>query len=393
MALGLLASNSWAAYNDTIQFSSANLGSTYALESGLTSPVLPVSGMAVGLTAHGRTDVFRGDTEPPTNIGAGVARTTAAYTLCNGCTLTVKADFYNRLLSPVQPANESYLYLSPVGATTWDINNALSQGVVIGSTLVVDGGDATQARWTHSPAGAIAQPYNTWSTLEVTLRRVDSGGTSQLQLVSVQRDGVVVSSLNNFNVSLGSGYNANWLASGFQIGVAADDMAHGLQVLQPEITVAKTSPGSSFVVNGPVQFDIDVRNTGLAPASNLVVNDVMPAGLTAVTWTCTASGGVACPAATGSGDIHHSLATLPAGAALVYRVNATAPAITGAVTNTVQVEAGTGVCAGDTAPPCLATVSLSGTLIAVPTNQPWALAILALALLGTAWQWRRHRAQ
>jgi uncharacterized repeat protein (TIGR01451 family) len=238
---------------------------------------------------------------------------------------------------------------------------------------------------------AIAQPYGRWSTLEVTLRRVDSGGASQLQLVSVQRDGVVLSSLNNFNLSLASGYHANWLATGFNVGVVADDMAHGLQVLQPEITVTKSSPGSGFVVSGPVQFDIVVRNTGSAAASNVVVNDTMPAGLSNVTWTCSADGGATCPAPNGSGDISQNIAALPAGAGLTYQVNATAPATPGAVANTVQVDSGNGVCAGNTAPPCLASVSLTGTLANVPANSPWMLSMLALILLGTAWQARQRR--
>ena len=43
LALTLMGSSSWAAYSDTIQFSSADLGSTYVLDSGFTNPVLPVA--------------------------------------------------------------------------------------------------------------------------------------------------------------------------------------------------------------------------------------------------------------------------------------------------------------------------------------------------------------
>lgn len=391
LALSLVGASSWAAYNDSIQFSSADLGNTYVLDPGFTNPTLPVARMGVGLSAHGRTDVFRGDTEPPTNVGAGLARSTASYTLCDGCTMTVRADFYNRTMGNLPLVNESYLYFSPVGATSWNINNVASQGVVVGSTTLVDGGSATQPRSNYTPAGAIPQPYDRWSTLEATFRRVDVGGVSQLVLISLQRDGVAVPGLSNFNASARSGYDANWLATGFNVGVAADDMAHGLQVLQPELTVTKTSPSTGFVIGGPVRFDITVRNTGSAPATNVVVTDALPAGLTGVSWTCTAAGAAACPAASGTGDLNETLATLAPGASLTYQINATGPTAAGTLTNEVQVAADNGACAGNTAPPCTDSVILTGTAATpVPTAGAWVLSLLTLMLLGTA-AWVRRR--
>ena len=109
---------------DPINFSTADLGTTYVLDSGSTSPVVAPSQMGVGLSLYGRTDVFRGDTEPLTSIGVGMARSTASYTLCNGCTLTLQADFYSRTMADARLSNEQYLYIGPPRpatgtSTTW----------------------------------------------------------------------------------------------------------------------------------------------------------------------------------------------------------------------------------------------------------------------------------
>ncbi len=39
-----------------------------------------------------------------------------------------------------------------------------------------------------------------------------------------------------------------------------------------------------------------------------------------VTWTCVAAGGATCQAAAGSGDIHHTLASMPVNGTVTYTV-------------------------------------------------------------------------
>ena len=269
-----------------------------------------------------------------------------------------------------------------------------SEGVVIGSTQVIDAGSSTQVRQNRTPAGAIAVPYDRWTTLSVTVRRVDAGGVSQLVIDSATRDGVAVPGLTGLNVSAMSGYGANWLATGFNIGVLADDAAHGLRALLPEITVTKTSGAPTFVPGGPVSFTIQVENTGTADAANVTVSDVMPASLSSVTWTCSASGvvGAVCPTGSGTGDINEAIAALPVGGRLTYAVSATAPTNTvpTVITNSVSVDTELGVCAGDTDPPCTDSASLTAAPAAsVPALGPWGLATLA-AVLGAAGGWRRR---
>ncbi|MBK7539587.1 MAG: Ig-like domain-containing protein [Myxococcales bacterium] len=94
----------------------------------------------------------------------------------------------------------------------------------------------------------------------------------------------------------------------------------------------------------PTTYAIDVTNSGPLAASAVTVTDVMPAQLTGVTWTCTASGGGACTAS-GSGSINDAAASLPVGAQLHYTVAATVIAGSGSgqVVNTATVAVGGGV--------------------------------------------------
>ncbi len=70
---------------------------------------------------------------------------------------------------------------------------------------------------------------------------------------------------------------------------------------------------------------------------NAVVTDLLPATLTSATWTCAATGGGNCDAASGSGDINTTV-DLPVGGAATFTVDATIVATaTGSLANTATV--------------------------------------------------------
>lgn len=96
-----------------------------------------------------------------------------------------------------------------------------------------------------------------------------------------------------------------------------------------QVSTATPTPGGNF------QFTVTYRNNTARPTvadtsvhdAAVDLADAVPTGLTFASWTCTASGGAACPAASGSGAIS-ATATLPAGNAtaggsLTYLINAT----------------------------------------------------------------------
>ena len=150
-------------------------------------------------------------------------------------------------------------------------------------------------------------------------------------------------------------------------------------------------PGDALV------FTVTVKNAGAVDASQVSISDPAPANIALGDWTCTGTGAT-CPAASGTGAITATVASLPVGSQLVYvikaKVDAAAPAAT-TLTNTATATSALAItqCAGGTALPCSAsasvtTASATGTSPApIPMNKAWALALLSMLLAaGAAWR-------
>jgi hypothetical protein len=65
-------------------------------------------------------------------------------------------------------------------------------------------------------------------------------------------------------------------------------------------------------------------NDGPAPADGTSISVVAAPELSNVMWSCTASGGAVCPAASGTGDVN-GLVDLPAGGGLTFSVSGSVP--------------------------------------------------------------------
>ena len=104
-----------------------------------------------------------------------------------------------------------------------------------------------------------------------------------------------------------------------------------------DLHITKTNGVNGVVAGLPTTYTITVTNPlGPSDASGATVTDAFPATLTGVTWTCTGTGGGACPAS-GSGDINTSV-TVPVGATVVFTATGTVdPAATGVLVNSAQV--------------------------------------------------------
>jgi hypothetical protein len=74
----------------------------------------------------------------------------------------------------------------------------------------------------------------------------------------------------------------------------------------------------------PLQLTLQIVVTNLGPgrANGAVVDSPMPAYVSAMNWTCTTSGGASC-GSSGSGALHDTLSTLPAGGSATYTVTVT----------------------------------------------------------------------
>ncbi|ALN86916.1 conserved repeat domain protein [Lysobacter capsici] len=102
-----------------------------------------------------------------------------------------------------------------------------------------------------------------------------------------------------------------------------------------DLTTTKSVANAAPAPGGSAQFTVTYRNNTARPtvgdttAHDVIasLSDAVPAGLTFTSWTCTASGGATCPAASGTGAIGGN-ANLPAGngaagGSLSYTINAT----------------------------------------------------------------------
>lgn len=95
----------------------------------------------------------------------------------------------------------------------------------------------------------------------------------------------------------------------------AEDTA-SVVVRKPALAIAKTATEEQFA-GRDITYDIKVTNTGDAPAANLVVEDILPAGVTVVS---TSAGGVV-----GQGKVQWTVPSLAPNAEANFQVKVTAP--------------------------------------------------------------------
>jgi len=163
----------------------------------------------------------------------------------------------------------------------------------------------------------------------------------------------------------------------------------------PQISVTKVADVAQVEPGGTVMYTITVANVGTVTATNVVISDPVPAGIASYEWTCTATNGASCAAASGSGGISETIASFPPGGRLTYTVLATLdmnPPTS--VLNVVAVSpAGNVLCMpGNVPPPCDAEVpvTVTGGVTPVPTpiDSRWML-VLMVMLLGAIGLMRR----
>jgi len=146
---------------------------------------------------------------------------------------------------------------------------------------------------------------------------------------------------------------------------AAAQASATLTILDNDVDLVATKSVSNATPTpgGTTQFTVDFFNNTSRPtvadttSHDAPVNlaDAVPAGLTFTSWTCAASGGATCPAASGTGAIAGT-PTLPAGAAgsaggrLTYTITATLGASQcAAIANTATISARAPVAEGASA--------------------------------------------
>ncbi len=119
----------------------------------------------------------------------------------------------------------------------------------------------------------------------------------------------------------------------------ADDSASvsSTTILVSDLSITKTNGQTLALPGDPVTYTITVSNAGPSDVTGASVIDPFPAMLAGVTWSCTATAGGSCGAASGTGDIATTI-DLPATGVATFMATATVlPAATGVLANTASV--------------------------------------------------------
>jgi uncharacterized repeat protein (TIGR01451 family) len=120
------------------------------------------------------------------------------------------------------------------------------------------------------------------------------------------------------------------IAGGGGVGVVAD------------LAITASDGQATAVPGTAVTYTIAASNNGPDPVTGATVADTPPAVLGGVSWTCTATGGSACPAS-GAGPISASVNLAASGTATFTLTGTVDPAATGTLANTATIAPPAGV--------------------------------------------------
>jgi uncharacterized repeat protein (TIGR01451 family) len=210
--------------------------------------------------------------------------------------------------------------------------------------------------------------FRTSGTITCNAATLASGASTAFTLVVEVAPGATGAIVNG--VTIGS-------ATSDPNGSNSSTSAPGIVTLpaSADLTIAKTTPSTSVTAGSNVTYTITVGNSGPSTATNVTVNDTLPAGLqfvsaTSSQGTCNAASPVVC-----------NLGTLLVGANATVTLVATATGSSGTVSNTATATSpeSTGPDSATTTP--IPVTSRQETVAAVPTLSEWMLILLA-ALLG-----------
>ena len=145
--------------------------------------------------------------------------------------------------------------------------------------------------------------------------------------------------------ALAGGYD-NVIAAGALVTTIgsnpAGTSAH-LDVLQADLSITKTDGVVTVIPGTTTTYTIAVSNAGPSAVVNAPVADTLPAAITSATWTCAATAGSSCGAASGVGNIASTVSLLAGGTATYTLVATISPSVTGSLVNTATVGVPVGV--------------------------------------------------
>ena len=121
---------------------------------------------------------------------------------------------------------------------------------------------------------------------------------------------------------------------------AADNIATDTTSITPtaDLSITKTDGLTTVAAGEVVTYTVVATNSGPSPISAATVTDAIPAVLVGTSWTCSATAGSSCAAASGVGSVNE-LVDLAAGGQVTFSITGTvnASAVPGLLSNTATV--------------------------------------------------------
>ena len=243
----------------------------------------------------------------------------------------------------------------PNGPVSFVVKVTNTGSVAAPNTLLSDplpAGIASQTWTCAGSGGAVCPSASSSGALNETIATLPAGGALTYTIAAVAVASPPASVSNTATITPPAG------------GVCAGSCSDTAVVSAgPVVSVTKSTAATVVLPSGTIVYTIVVESAGAVPASNTALSDPLPMGIDSAIWTCAATGGAVCPAASGSGGISETIATLPTGGRLTYTSNAVAasqPLATTTNTATITPPAG-GACVGS----CSATVSTPAAAVIV----------------------------
>lgn len=231
------------------------------------------------------------------------------------------------------------------------------------------------------PASLLFESITTPAGFTCTTPAVGSSGTITCNAVTLAADAMREFTLTvrvADDATSGSVVNGVTISSATPEGNSGDDADDAPPVpLAPAdaaLSIEKTTSETELVPGQNVTYIITVDNAGPSPATNVVVTDVIPTGLSLISvtpsqGTCSGTTTVTC-----------SMGTLNAGASATVTLIAEVTATSGTIANTASVASPDSNGDSDTTTPIPVGGPAPAAATAIPTLSEWALLAMALLL-------------
>ncbi|MBK8070287.1 MAG: S8 family serine peptidase [Rhodanobacteraceae bacterium] len=236
-----------------------------------------------------------------TSTTAGAKTLTASYTAAT----TAFGDSSGTTSHQVDPASTS---ISVTGPTRSRINQPTSFSFAL----------SVNAPGAGTPTGTVT---------------LSSGSASCTATLPATACDLSFDALGNRTVSASYAGDGNFSGSSSSGPGNAQTLVYALS----DLSLTKSDGVPTYEPGDLLVYSVIVRNLGPDAAAIIRITDAIPAGLIDVTWTCDASGGVACPVTGGTGNLDVTIASFPVGGLLNFTFYGNVDGSPASIANTAAI--------------------------------------------------------